>query len=240
MIVFIIVPPSPGTLLYRQRALHDFFNIPRIVFLLPEADEAQWSHVRPNAEIVTYTTYDLRQIRDTILHEFAEEETHTICHYDVELTRRLPRIQRLSKCTKNDIHILLGYLQMQVSSSNVFHGSISQRAQNHKKPGIRSLIGRPTFLNFYSPSKVLEIGYDFLQAPETLIDEDLTLTLLRAGYANSINHEFASRVVGKQPEVTQADAFTLEGLHPGLVEAVDRGNKWSVICQWRQAYEIGV
>lgn len=233
MIIFIIVPP--GDQLFSQRTLHDLFcvtTVPRLICVVPESESQSWWGTRPWCELLTYDEYDLRAIRATILNEFEDEDVHVIARYDLALSRRLPRINRLTQCTKLDIQVLMKWIQ----ETEYDHGSVSERHRNKTVSEKDTTIAAPSLLNFYRPETIL--GFDFLNSPETLIDQDLTLELLRAGHKNIVNHEFACRSVSTTQDITKEDAFELEHCHPGLVEAVEvRPGTWSVTSQWSRAYD---
>lgn len=210
-------------------------SLPRVICIVPVEEEAGWHRVRPWVELLSYSEYDLRKIRQMVLNEFEDEDVHVIARHDLVLTRRLPSIGRLSQCTKLDIITLVEWIQ---HVSKVYHhGSVSERRKNKLAKEPQAHIAGPSLLNFYRPDTIS--GFCFLDAPETLADHDLTLWLLRGGYKNVVNYEFACRSVSPVV-VTKEDAFKLERRHPGLVEAVEwKPGKWGTSCQWRKAYDVG-
>ncbi len=230
MIIFIIVPP--GDQLFAQRTLHNLFGdmLPRLICVVPEEEEIAWRQLRPWLELLTYDEYNLRVIRAMIQCEFEDEDIHVIARHDLALSRRLPHINRLSQCSKMDIQVLISWFNAQVCN----HGSISEHRRNKSTLEKGKLVAAPSLLNFYRPAAV---DFEFIAAPETLIDQDLTLSLLRTGNENVVNYEFACRSVS-EIVVDREDAFELEKRHPGLVEAVEvKPGTWNVTCQWRQAYD---
>lgn len=236
MIVFVIVPP--GADMFNQRFMHDFHHDdqPRTIYFVPKEVSQAWWEERPWCELMSYDTYDLRQIRQTILDEFFDEDIHVVTRYDVALSRRLPRIQRLSGCTFRDVSLMVGWIH--VMSIDFAHGSISLREHNKKERLSLKIEAAPTSFNFYRPK---DVDFNFLDAPESLIDQDFTLAMLRRGFVNVVNYEFACRsTVDKVVPINREDAFALEKRHPGLVEAVEvNPGMWSVTCKWRQAYDPG-
>lgn len=224
MITFIIVPP--GDRLFKQSTLHGLHGVGRTVCIIPEEEEKRW-RIRP-VETISYSRWDLPSIRDMIQVEFENEDTHIVARDDLVLMRRLPHIGRLKQCTKRDIEVLMEWIQNQQCK----HGSISDRRRNKEVWEQWTTITAPSSFNFYKPSDRI-----FLDTPGTLIDEDLTLHLLRGGEKNVVNYEFACRR-NTTKEITKEDAFALEKIHPGFVEAVQRINgTWGVVCQWRKAFE---
>ena len=130
-------------------------------------------------------------------------------------------------------------------------GWSARQGNNHMGDGWQRPAGRMCYVLAYRPAVVLatcELG-----RIETREDMDVTLQLLRQGFANSVSADItADQYSGyaarggcseqRTMESSNADAEKLAELHPGFVRVVEKKYKSStprkeVIVQWKKAYE---
>lgn len=132
------------------------------------------------------------------------------------------------------------------------HAGFGARMGNDKQPFGWVGPGRVMLaLGYYLPT-VLE--HTELGRIETREDMDVCLQLLRAGFTNKILHELAVSPATygaeggcsgqRTTESSNADAYRLAELHPGLVSVVDKNYKneprKEVVCRWKKALEQGL
>lgn len=131
------------------------------------------------------------------------------------------------------------------------HGGFGPRQGNQNFPSGWLEGGRMMLaLGYHVPTVVSKAEWGRIETRE---DMDISLQLLRQGLPNMITHEFC---VGQKTynapggctgqrttESSDADAFKLAELHPGLVRVVDKEYKGhprkEVVVQWRKALEQG-
>ncbi len=161
---------------------------------------------------------------------------------------------RLRQATHVDLEDQLTLLEEQLESYAHCGWSMRQ-GNNTKREGGWSQNARMCYVLAYDCGllvtmenrKEIELG-----RIETREDMDLTLQLLRAGFDNIVNYDIAADQVGgyaakggcssqRTLESSNADAYRLAELHPGLVKVVDKVYEGSlsrkeVIVQWKKAF----
>lgn len=216
-------------------------------------------HIRP--ESVT----NLSQCRQFILDEFVEDEPFVLLDDDVRFYTRTDELvaepgkepwYRLKNATADDVWEMFGWLE--VATQVHGHAAISFRTGNRGTTApVRPLGGRQYMLLAYDAKVLKKLGARFDRLP-LMSDFDMTLQLLRAGYRNPMNFQFAIGQEGsnkaggcsvyRTQELMSRAATGLHSLHPEFVKVVDKTTKsgWfakegentrlDVMVAWRRAY----
>lgn len=157
---------------------------------------------------------------------------------------------KLRQATAVDLDYHLAELSARLDA-HVHAGWSARQGNNHMSDGWQQPASRMCYVLGYRPAvveAVCELG-----RIETREDMDVTLQLLRQGFANSVSADVtADQYSGyaarggcseqRTMESSNADAEKLAELHPGLVRVVEKKYKSStprkeVIVQWKKAYE---
>jgi hypothetical protein len=133
------------------------------------------------------------------------------------------------------------------------HVGFGPRQGNHTKEAGWKIADKTLYsLGYYLPIVVKECELGRIFPRE---DYDVTLQLLRKGYANAVwhttvNDQWKSYAPGgcstyRTIESSNADAYKLAELHPGYVSVVPKAYKASVprkevVCQWQKALQDGL
>lgn len=152
-----------------------------------------------------------------------------------------------------DWRVLEDYFQQMANilGPEVPHAGFGARMQNDKQPWGWVGPGRMMLaLGYYLPTVLQHAELGRIRVRE---DMDVCLQLLRAGYTNLILHELAVSPAAyaqqggcdgeRTTETSDADAYRLAELHPGLVRVVQRNYqnvpRREVVCSWRGALAEG-
>jgi len=160
---------------------------------------------------------------------------------------------RLRYAVSSDIDFWLNELENKLSAVVPHAGFGVRQGNNNRSLGWQSPDRMMMALGYHLPTVLREAE---LGRIETREDMDVSLQLLRKGYANAVCHTF---VVGQEgagyaaaggcsgqrtTEASNADAHRLAELHPGYVRVVERAYRSSVpraevVCSWAKALRDG-
>lgn len=183
-----------------------------------------------------------------------EDRNFVMLDDDLTFARRHPlEPGRYVAAAPADIRGMFTWLDRETSGRHAHAGIASREGAN-----------RVTTDVVFNTRMVRILAYDTIKLRDACVrfdriplkqDFDMTLQLLRLGYANVVNYEWChnqpgSNVAGgcstfRTPELCDTTSRELARLHPGLVKVVQKETKTSwgggvrtdVVISWKKAYE---
>lgn len=207
----------------------------------------------------------LSPTRQWILEWSLEQGYEKICMMDDDLRfshRRDDTGTKLHHSDTDDVTRMFDVLEQQldhpeeanIGGRPVIHAGISAREGNNHVEEPWKAVTRMMRVLAYRPYAVISSGARFDRI-RTKQDFDLTLQLLRKGFANVVRYDFAQDQGGSQesggcasyrtPQMMAEDAENLRALHPDFVKVVTKktkgawggGERVDVQMAWKKAFE---
>lgn len=227
---------------------------------LPARIQEKVKIAAPSAEAADYAEYPhvlvpvmgIGRTRQWLVDQCADQ---TICMLDDDLTfatRREDDPTKFYPSTEYEIEALFADIEFQLS--NFAHVGVASREGGNRQVEEYRGTGRMLRVLSYDVEILRRTGtrYDNLEVME---DFDVTLSLLRKGYRNTIvnymvQNQNGSNLKGgcsqyRTKDVQERAAAALASRHPGFVKLVQKntkgadgwGTRTDVIIQWKRAYE---
>lgn len=200
--------------------------------------------------------WNLPQVQQGII-ELAHYDGHkkiVMLDDDLRFAIRHSAAPDLTNCTNEDIVDMFELLDI---SLNVYaHATISPRQGNNRVEQYTKYVGSARSVLGFRTDILKRHNIRFDRVPSKS-DYDVTLQLLRLGYANSISYNFSHDQTGgptlpggctetRTADIHQKASEALHALHPDFVKVVIKekaawtntgGKRHDVIVYWKKAFE---
>lgn len=184
--------------------------------------------------------------------ETCEEEQLLLMDDDLLFYKRLDDSVKLTKMGKTDFTKMFNMLSKWLKKE-VHHVGISAREGNNRVADDFKLCTRAMRVLGYNVKTLVDNNFRFDRIP-TKQDFDMTLQMLREGYANKVSYTYCQNQSGSNTEggcstyrteaMMNSSAIKLAKLHHPFVKVVEKETKtaWGggvrkdVLIQWKKAY----